>query len=254
MLGCDLASVPDGSLHHQLFAVGNYMYPRSRYSVGMQMAERLAGKAKSGWFKDIASACNVSEAGDAVLAMPLTYLIRENVQGLKLAMKNRKMKINDVIIMTYATELELGTVRLEEGGPTTGHLALEPIFDYVQTESFTRLRIGISHPASMAYNPDVLLSHEFDDEEYRSFFLCNKFPVAEQFALENVILPAAERLLENGGEHDVSHNYTYREVMALADRIRKETITAETYEDLKKAQVEEIKKHRQPTAKYHNRL
>lgn len=218
------------------------MYPKSRYSVGVQVAERLAKTARSGWFADHSSICNVSEAADNILAIPLTYLVHENVKALREAMKNRKMNINDVVVLTYNTDLEFGTMRLEEGGPTSGHLALEPIFDFVQTEAFKRLSIGIAHPPNMGYNPDVLMTHEYDDAEYESYFLCNKFPAEEQFALDHVLLPAAEQLLATG-VHDNSHSYSYREIMALADRIRQNNIKKLQFEELKKAQEAEFKKH-----------
>lgn len=205
------------------------------------MAERLAKNAKSGWFADHASICNVSEASDNILAIPLTYLVHENVKALREAMKTRKMTINDVVVLTYNTDLEFGTMRLEDGGPTTGHLALEPIFDFVQTEAFKRLSIGIAHPPNMGYNPDVLLTHEYDDDKYESFFLCNKFPTAEQFALDNVLLPAAEQLLATG-VHDSSHSYDYREIMALSERIRQNSIKKLQFDELKKAQQAEMKK------------
>lgn len=237
----------------KLFAVGNYMYPKSRYSVGMQMVERLARNSKSGWFKDVYSGCNVSEAGSNVLAIPLTYLVRENVQSLKLVMKSREMSIKDIVVMTYAPELEFGTVRFEEGGPTSGHLALEPIFDALQTEEFWKLRIGISHPANMAYNPDVLLTHEYDEEHYKSFFLCNKFPAIEQFALDQVILPAAQRLFETN-ESDFTNTYTYNEIIALANRIKQNTIIKDQFDTLKSAQMDELKKHQSTSRPFLNRL
>lgn len=220
------------------------MYPKSRYSVGMQVAERLARTAKSGWFSDQASLCNVSEAGNNVLAIPLTYLVHENAKALREAMRNRQMTVADVTVLTYSTDLEFGTMRLEDGGPTSGHLALEPIFDFVQTEAFQRLSIGIAHPPNMGYNPDVLLSHEYDDDKYESFFLCNKFPEKEQFALDNVLLPAAEELLSSG-THNSSHSYSYQEIMTLSERIRSGAIKKLHYEKLKKAQAAEMKKHLQ---------
>jgi len=116
---------------------------------------------------------------------------------------------------------------------------LEPIFEMFQTESFKRLSIGIAHPPNMGYNPDVLLSHDYDDQQYESFFLCNKFPAAEQYALDHVLLPAAEQLLETG-VHDSSHTYTYREIMGLCERIKADSIQKLQFEDLKRAQEKEM--------------
>lgn len=215
------------------------MYPKSRYSVGMQVVERLSKSAKSGWFADPASSCHVSEAGLNVLAIPLTYLVHENANALRQAMKNRKMGVDDIIVCTYSLEMEFGSMRLDEGGPTSGHLALEPMYEMFQTEAFKRLSIGIAHPPNMGYNPDVLLSHDYDDQQYESFFLCNKFPTAEQFALDNVLLPAAEQLI-NSGEHNSSHTYTYREIMGLCDRIKADSITKLQYDNLKRAQQKEM--------------
>lgn len=223
-----------------LFAVGNFMYPKSRYSVGMQVVERLAKSAKNGWFADKLSMCHVSEYGNKSLAIPLTYLVHENVNALKLCMKNRKMNINDVVVVTYSTDLEFGTMRLEHGGPTAGHLALEPIFEFAQTDVFKRLSIGIAHPANMGYNPDALLTHNYDDDKYNSFFLCNKFPTKEQFILDEILLPAAETLIQTEN-HDQSHSYSYKEVMLLADRIKANTAKKLQYDELKAAQQKELK-------------
>lgn len=215
------------------------MYPKSRYSVGMQVVERLSKTAKSGWFADPASSCHVSEAGLNVLAIPLTYLVHENANALRAAMKNRKMTINDIVVCSYSLEMEFGSMRLDDGGPTSGHLALEPICEMFQTEAFKRLSIGIAHPPNMGYNPDVLMSHDYDDQQYESFFLCNKFPEAEQYALDHVLLPAAEQLI-NSGEHNSSHTYSYREIMGLCERIKVDSIKKLQFEELKRAQDKEI--------------
>jgi peptidyl-tRNA hydrolase len=227
----------------KLFAVGNFMYPKSRYSVGMQVVERLAKSSKNSWFADKASMCNVSELGNRTLAIPLTYLVHENVSALRLCMKNRKLNVDDITVITYSTDLEFGTMRLDEGGPTAGHLALEPIFEFAQTEIFKRLSIGIAHPPNMGYNPDALLTHQYDDDKYNSFFLCNKFPSKEQFILDEILLPAAESLLltEN---HDLSHSYSYQEVMLLADRIKSNTAKKLQFDQLKAAQQKEMEQAR----------
>jgi peptidyl-tRNA hydrolase len=222
----------------------------------MQLAERLARTARSGWFADKATACHISEAGSNGLVIPLTYLVHENVKALRLALKNRKMLMSDVVVLTYSTSLEFGTIRYEEGGATTGHLALEPISEFAQTEAFKRLSIGIAHPPNMGYHPDVLLNHEFDDDKYQSFFLCNKFPEKEQFALDHVLLPAAEELINNGS-HSLNHNYTYQEIMTLCDRIQSRDIKKTRFEELKKAQALEMKHHlnqRPSPKKFDNRL
>lgn len=207
----------------------------------MQVGERLAKSSGSRWFLDKSSVCHISEAGDNVLARPLTYLVHANAHALRAAMKVRRMGIQDVVVLTYSTELEFGSMRLVDGGKTTGHLALEPIFDLLQTEEFSRLQIGISHPDNMAYNPDVLLTHEFDRSKYQSFFLCNKFSQDEQFALDKIILPAAEQLLQTG-VHDVSHMYTYKEMMTIVNKIKKENMQKTEYEKLQRAQFEEYQK------------
>lgn len=229
------------------------MFPKSRYSVGMQLAERMAKTARSGWFADKGSACNISEAGNNGLAIPLTYLVHDNVKALRLALKQRKMVMSDVVVLTYSTALEFGSIRFEEGGPTTGHLALEPIYEFAQTEAFKRLSIGIAHPPNMGYHPDVLLNHEYDEDKYQSFFLCNKFPEMEQFALDQILLPAAEELI-NTGAHTPSHTYTYREVISLAERIKDKTIKKTHFEELKRAQAREIEQHFKQAKKIDSRL
>lgn len=208
----------------------------------MQVASKLAKSERNTWFSEVPTICNISESRLGLLAISTTYLMHKNVESLSRAMEYHNLGYKDITVLTYSTDMEFGSVRLQNTGNSSNHVILEPIYEFLKTDKFQRLIVGISHPHDMSYNPDVLLTHKYTRTEYDDFFLANKFTDDEQFALDNIILPATESLLSDG-KHNYTHSYSYKEIMFMVQKLKNNQMEALNSKKLKKAQFDKYFKN-----------
>ncbi|XP_049847799.1 peptidyl-tRNA hydrolase-like isoform X1 [Schistocerca gregaria] len=207
------------------FAVGNHMFPKSRYSIGLQLIDHIARKAKSRWFLDKNSFAHVTMVGTSILARPITYIVKENYRSLDALIKNYKLKLDNITVLTYSSKMQLGSAKLVFGSSTHEHDALQPISECLQTEDYKCLEIGTMQPDYLFYDPDVLTSHDIQRAEIQQFFLANKFNEDEQFALEQFLLSKIEETLDSTNQ-EKGCSYTYHQVMKTVEKLRlKQSIT-----------------------------
>ncbi|MGI6360076.1 MAG: aminoacyl-tRNA hydrolase [Acholeplasmatales bacterium] len=79
----------------------------------------------------------------AILLKPTTYMNLSGRSILKV-MDYFKIEVNNILIIVDDVNLELGKIRLRYQGSSGGHNGLKDIISVLKTESFKRLRIGIS--------------------------------------------------------------------------------------------------------------
>ena len=68
------------------------------------------------------------------------------------------VRVRDVIVVHDDLDLPLGCLRIRPGGGTGGHKGLRSIVAALGTDSFARLKIGISRPAPEADPADFVLA------------------------------------------------------------------------------------------------
>ena len=87
-------------------------------------------------------------AGDKVtLARPQTYM---NLSGESVSRLVRKFDINlnDLVVIHDDLDLPLGKIRIRHGGGSGGHKGIDSIISLLDSQDFSRLRIGIGRPTS----------------------------------------------------------------------------------------------------------
>ncbi len=119
-------------------------YERTRHNVGYDTLDVFA-KNKNVTFKYEPSFEGHIGKYDqkAILLKPTTYM---NLSGRSLlkVMEYFKIRIEDILVIVDDVNLELGKIRLRYQGSSGGHNGLKDIINVLKTESFKRLRIGIS--------------------------------------------------------------------------------------------------------------
>jgi len=81
-----------------------------------------------------------------VLAFPQTFM---NDSGRSVVRLVRRYGVDDMaklVIVHDELDLPLGTVRVKAGGGLAGHNGLRSIRDWLRTDEFLRVRIGIGKP------------------------------------------------------------------------------------------------------------
>ena len=76
---------------------------------------------------------------------PLTYINNSGVP-IKKFIKNKNIKSENILIIYDDLDLDVGKVRLKQGGGSGGHNGLNSIIEQLGSKNFWRLRIGIGKP------------------------------------------------------------------------------------------------------------
>lgn len=118
----------------------------------LKMKFRVSGQALA--------AKGSSKGHDFVLIKPLSYM---NLSGVVVRDYLKRHK-DDFFIVVDDVDLPFGTLRLRTKGGDGGHNGLASIIDFLDTEDFARLRIGIGpRPSGIELSDYVLASFSKDE-------------------------------------------------------------------------------------------
>jgi PTH1 family peptidyl-tRNA hydrolase len=130
--------------HNAGFMVIDELARRFNIEVGTQKCKALVGEAR---------------VGDAKVALlkPMTYM---NLSGesLRAFMDYYKTKIEDLIVVYDDLDTEVGRIRLRYQGSPGGHNGIKSIIQHTGSQTFNRVRIGISRPQPGMVISDYVLS------------------------------------------------------------------------------------------------
>jgi PTH1 family peptidyl-tRNA hydrolase len=117
---------------------------RLNVEVGTQKCKALIGEAR---------------VGDSKIALikPMTYM---NLSGesLRAFMDYYKTKLEDLVVVYDDLDTEVGRIRLRYQGSPGGHNGIKSIIQHMGTQSFNRVRVGISRPKPGMVISDYVLS------------------------------------------------------------------------------------------------
>jgi peptidyl-tRNA hydrolase, PTH1 family len=120
-------------------------YRRTRHNAGFMVVDELASRRRSVHFRVESEAwvAPAEIAGQPVLlAKPLTFMNRSGVCIGRL-LEQTGTACGDLLVVVDDVVLELGWLRVREGGSHGGHNGLRSIIEVLGTEDFARLRVGV---------------------------------------------------------------------------------------------------------------
>ena len=137
-------------------------YARTRHNIGFRVLDVVADKLKveferSKFSGDYAS----TEFADnkLLLVKPQTFMNRsgETVQGFSAYFK---VELKDLLIVLDEVALPVGQLRIRPNGSAGGQNGLKDIIQWLGTQDFARLRIGVGgREENAARKPENLASH-----------------------------------------------------------------------------------------------
>ncbi|CAM4485947.1 aminoacyl-tRNA hydrolase [Paenibacillus tarimensis] len=173
-------------------------YQSTRHNVGFMVVDTLAKRwgisVTQSKFKALVGEGHVQ--GERVyLIKPMTYM---NLSGetVRAFMDFYKAELDDFIVVYDDLDTEIGKIRLRYQGSAGGHNGIKSIIQHTGTQSFNRVRMGISRPAPGVNIADYVLS---------------PFAKSEHDQLAGMIEAAADAL-----EYALSH--PYEQTMARYNR------------------------------------
>ncbi|AIQ33235.1 peptidyl-tRNA hydrolase [Paenibacillus sp. FSL R5-0345] len=169
-------------------------YAKTRHNVGFMALDELAAQNRISFNQ---SKCK-SVIGEGVIGGVKTVLIKPmtfmNLSGeaVRAYMDYYKVKLEDMIVVYDDLDTEIGKIRLRYQGSAGGHNGIKSIIQHVGTQSFNRVRMGISRPEPGFAIVDYVLS---------------SFPKKEGDPLKQMILNTCDALefsLQNSFEQTMA--------------------------------------------------
>ena len=139
-------------------------YAGTRHNVGFEVIDVLASRwgvslrveRFHAWF-----AVGEHAAEPAVLLKPTTYMNRSG-QAVLAAGRFYKLDLEDLLVVTDDLALPLGRLRMRAQGSSGGHNGLQSVVDRLDSDRWSRLRIGIGEARG---DPIGYVLTRFDEEE-----------------------------------------------------------------------------------------
>ncbi|SRR5579871_237661 len=139
------------------------------------------------------------EGRKVVLATPLTYM---NLSGGAVRELLKKYEAGREALLLVFDELSLpfGSIRIRERGSAGGHNGVDSVIDGVESQEFTRIRLGIApdHPVA---------------PEHKAAFVLKAFPKAAKPLVEELVDRGADavRMLLRDGVAKAMNEFNRRE-------------------------------------------
>jgi PTH1 family peptidyl-tRNA hydrolase len=136
-------------------------YAHTRHNAGADTVELLAERhgERLKRSKERALTAEVRIDGKRVaLAFPQTYM---NDSGVAVAALVRRYGIDEpdkVVVVHDELDLEVGRLKVKEGGGLAGHNGLKSIVAHLKSDAFVRIRIGVGKPRHKDVGADHVLS------------------------------------------------------------------------------------------------
>jgi len=140
-------------------------YARTRHNVGWLVLDELARRQGGGWRKDAqAEVCEVRLGSEKVLLVKPQTMMNASGRAVQPLMAYYRLEPESLLVVQDDLDSPFGLLKLRHGGRHGGQNGLRDIILRLGTESFPRLKIGISRPPAGRDPADWVLSRWADDE------------------------------------------------------------------------------------------
>ncbi|WP_151737904.1 aminoacyl-tRNA hydrolase [Paenibacillus tengchongensis] len=135
-------------------------YAKTRHNVGFMALDELAARHGIAFSqnkcKSVIGEGNIGGV-KTVLIKPMTFM---NLSGeaVRAYMEYYKVSLEDLIVVYDDLDTEIGKIRLRYQGSAGGHNGIKSIIQHTGTQTFNRVRMGISRPEPGFAVVDYVLS------------------------------------------------------------------------------------------------
>lgn len=141
-------------------------YAGTRHNTGFDVVDKLASKFsvkfKKAFFKPYHFAQFKHNSHKFILVKPLTYMNRsgEILPGL---LKKYNITNSNLVIIVDNLDIAKGLLKFKLKGSDGGHNGLKSVYEYIGTNEYKRLFIGIGRPVNGETVPEYVLAPITDD-------------------------------------------------------------------------------------------
>ena len=141
-------------------------YKKTRHNIGFNLLDFIAGKDNYSFKVDKKFNCEIGETsinGEKVLMIkPLSFM---NLSGtvVNKIKSFYDINIDDILIIQDDLDMEFGKIRIVYDSSSGGHNGIKNISEFLVSQKYTRLKIGISNDKNMDTKDYVLGKFSKDD-------------------------------------------------------------------------------------------
>ncbi len=119
-------------------------YDKTRHNIGFMCVDNFVDNSKwSNKFDGLLTEINYN--GEKIIVLkPMTYMNDSGI-SIKKVVDYYKIEFSDILIIHDDMDLDIGKFKIKTNSSSGGHNGIKSIIKYLNTESFARLKIGISH-------------------------------------------------------------------------------------------------------------
>lgn len=130
-------------------------YENTRHNVGFRVLDKYLGNVK--WSKKFNGEYHETNINGEkyIFLKPQSFM---NLSGGVVAsfVKFYKLTYKDIIVIQDDLDLEIGKIRLKANSSAGGHNGIKDIIKALNTDAFSRIKIGVSHDRSIDTKDYVL--------------------------------------------------------------------------------------------------
>ena len=141
-------------------------YRLTRHNVGFRVCDELAGVGVGKWVKTKYRAnlwLGHIEGQPGALLKPRSF-VNKSGQAVLAAAEGFSLGAEEIIVVHDDMDLGFGRLRLRSDGGTGGHNGLRSIIQALNTDQFSRVKIGLGRPPE-AVDPATYVLSEFSSSE-----------------------------------------------------------------------------------------
>ena len=124
-------------------------YAGTRHNVGREVIDELVKRnnssLKAGKEQALVAEIRHNEKL-IVFAIPMNFMNDSGISVAKLMRRYRLSEVKKLVVVHDELDLEVGAIRLKEGGGLAGHNGLRSVKQHIKNQDFRRIRVGIGKP------------------------------------------------------------------------------------------------------------
>jgi PTH1 family peptidyl-tRNA hydrolase len=140
-------------------------YAHTRHNIGFDVADAFVSKHNGSFKNDrLADVALLQIKGrDITVIKPTTYM---NLSGraVRYWMDNKKVALNEILVIVDDVALPLSKLRLRPGGSDAGHNGLKSIQETLGTVDYPKLRFGIGNNYPKGMQVEYVLGRWYKEE------------------------------------------------------------------------------------------
>ncbi|KKR13308.1 MAG: Peptidyl-tRNA hydrolase [Candidatus Falkowbacteria bacterium GW2011_GWA2_39_24] len=155
-------------------------YDQARHNLGFAVIDQLATRTGETWQENKKFKAEIIQTTDYFLVKPLTFMnnsgeaVRAILNYYDLLTVNEageamaNSDLSEILTVIHdELDLPLGKYKISINSSAAGHRGVQSIIDHLQTQNFTRLRIGIATNKLDKIPSDVFVQKKFSRDEQK---------------------------------------------------------------------------------------